>query len=556
MSSPPESTETLLDAPIGRPPGAHAGLHGRLSIRTMSIIIALSLAAVGTAIYLSPGTSKPTGQALGLPAPSPSRTPDGSAAIVSLQPAPSSATTSATPRPTGTGSTAPGGHVSYVPVYNTYRIPGATTRRTIVYIASSHSGTAARPGGTVTVSATPKRLWCTDFKWQQDAQAAYLANLSDPWGLDGAPGPHNGDGLACTQLPVDPSRAASIPVDGYGAPAPAGKQQLVEPAGRYFGVAEDGLPGDTALFAKLATQTGKAPSQLSWFSTWDSGYDAAKVRASWAQGALPMITWMTVAQSSSAPTAGSYTLARIVNGDFDAYLLRYAGAVIKTGLPVAIRFDHEMNGNWFPWSAGMPANAGGTGQPNLYVQAWRHVWNVFDSVGANDDVIWVWAPSRVDSIVPHSTKPGLKYETGLAEDYPGDQYVDWVGMSAYQYKPSDGWRFETTFRNTLTALHQLCAKRIFVAETGATEAVGSVDYATEKAKWINETLSGLAAEPDVVGFSWFNNTVNDVHTVDGQLIQTDWQFSSSPAALQAFSAGVASPVFTAGVMPDTLGGSK
>jgi hypothetical protein len=394
-------------------------------------------------------------------------------------------------------------------------------------------------------------LHCSDFRWQQDAQAGYVKNLSDPDGLDGAPGPHNGDGLACLQLPVDPSRAASTPADPYVPPSPADKPALVKPAAKYFGVAEDGLPGDEPLFDKIATTAGKAPSSMEWFSYWDSGYDATKVQDSWAHGALPVITWLSVPDKSNAPDADKYTLANIAAGKFDSYLLKYAGSVLHTGLPVAIRLDHEMNGNWYPWSAGMPANQEKNGEPNLYVQAWQHVWNVFDSVGANSDVIWLWAPVRVDTIKPHSTKSGSKYETSLQEDYPGDKYVDWVGMSAYQYKPTDGWSYQTTFGKTLDALADVTTKPVFVAETAATQAVGDTDYGAEKAAWTQATLAGLLADPQVVGFAWFNNTVNDVHKVDGESIQTDWQFSSSAPALAAFRAGIADAGYASGIMPDT-----
>jgi len=61
----------------------------------------------------------------------------------------------------------------------------------------------------------------------------------------------------------------------------------------------------------------------------------------------------------------------------------------------------------------------------------------------------------------------------------------------------------------------------------------------------------LLADPQVVGFAWFNNTVNDVHKVDGESIQTDWQFSSSAPALAAFRAGIADAGYASGIMPDT-----
>src|SRR4051812_31328778 len=233
MSFPPDVTPPSLPSAS---PATIPGRHGSSprSVRTMSAVIGLSLAAVGTAIYLSPAPAAHSSASADHLAARP--TPDGRSTILSLTPAPAAA--ASTPYlggPTGTGAR----QIKYVPVYNTYRGPGTTIeQRTVVYVPVPRTSTAPGSHSTVTVTPTPKRLYCSNFQWQQDAQAAYIANLSDPWGLDGAPGPHNGDGLACTQLPVDPTRAASRAVDAYDAPGPAEKQMLVQPATRYFGVSQ------------------------------------------------------------------------------------------------------------------------------------------------------------------------------------------------------------------------------------------------------------------------------------------------------------------------------
>jgi hypothetical protein len=99
----------------------------------------------------------------------------------------------------------------------------------------------------------------------------------------------------------------------------------------------------------------------------------------------------------------------------------------------------------------------------------------------------------------------------------------------------------------------LTSKLIFIAETGATEAVGSTDYAPQKAQWISQSLAGFLADNDIVGFCYFNNTVTNVHKVDGVLIQTDWQFTTSPLALNAFQTGIADDRYSSGVMPDGTG---
>jgi mannan endo-1,4-beta-mannosidase len=487
-------------------------------------IIALSLATIATAVYLSP-SAPPLAQQAGAAA-------DGSDLMRAM--ASRAATSGASTSPSKTPS---------VQIVRTMAPddPHATTTVTTIDRFSS----------TKTVAPPIKAVHCTDFKWQQDAQAAYAANLSDPWGLDSAAGPNNGDGLACTQLAIDPSRAASVAIGAYSPPKPtAGKSDLVTPVKDYYGLAMDGLPGDTGLFNTVATAAQKAPSAIEWFANFDTDYDQSKVIASWSHGALPIITWMSQSSNSSSPDASSYTLANIANGHFDSYLLHYAGSILSLGMPVAIRFDHEMNGNWYPWSAGFPANKGATGQPNLYVQAWRHIWNLFDSVGANSEVIWLWAPIRVDKLTPGATTGGAKYDTGLAEDYPGDQYVDWVGMSAYDYRPNEVFTFANTFSATITALHSLTSKPIFIAETGVAQASGTIDLNAQKASWTTQALAGFLANRNIIGFSWFNNTVNAGHFVDGQLVETDWRFTSSSAAQNAFVNGIADPRYASGIMPD------
>ncbi|WP_217631238.1 glycosyl hydrolase [Modestobacter sp. DSM 44400] len=83
---------------------------------------------------------------------------------------------------------------------------------------------------------------------------------------------------------------------------------------------------------------------------------------------------------------------------------------------MTIRLMHEMNGNWYPWGSGANGN-----QPGEFVLAWRHVHDRFTALGVTN-VAWTWAPNAV-------------YTGGapLAPLYPGDAYVDAVGLSNYNW---------------------------------------------------------------------------------------------------------------------------
>lgn len=519
------------------------------------LILALSLAAVGLALYLSPvggGSGGQTALGGGLPlgsGPAGSRAPGSYSAAAS--PAHPAATTSPAKGAPTKGSPSTPNRTS-LPPRSSLPVSDGTGRTADGGSSSSRSTTTVtRTRGSGSGLGV---LNCDDFRFQQDAQAAYYANLSDPHGLDGAAGPYNGDGLACRQLPVDPSRAASVPAGAYQAPAssPATKAALMHPARKYFGVAEDGIPGDSALFDRLSSQAGKAPSMVEWFETFDQAFNPTKVEQAWQRGAVPVITWMPAHNGNRNPA--DITLAKIAAGEFDPYLLRFAGDLVRTNQPVVIRFAHEMNGNWYPWSAGGSArleSAGVHNTPAGFIAAWRHVHDLFDSVGANDDAIWAYTPVRA-SYVRSTTDPrDPSYgKTRIDQDYPGDDYVDWTGMSGYQYKPSDGWQYHNTFDATFNQLKAISAKPILVAETGAAQSIARVDYTEQKAGWIAQTLAGFAADPQVVGFIWFNNSVPGVHYVDGKRVDTDWKWDTSPAALAAFAKGVASSRYSSGIQPD------
>ena len=502
-------------------------------------VVGISLVAVGTAIYLSPAGTRHTESANGAIRPS--------VASLGANSTHQSGSPHRSATPSKTPSKKPSSSATHSPGRTKIDVIHAAGRTDVVVLHSQTTVTSTATRGPTKIGPVAIKH-CANFTWQQDAQAAYLANLSDPGALDGAAGPHNGDGIACNNLLSDPARPLSTPVDPYVAPTPtaASKATLAQPSAKYFGVAQDGLPGDSAMFDRLSVQAGKAPSSVGWFSGFDSDFGSAQVTAAWSRGALPVITWMsTAANPASGHTPSEYTLSHIINGDLDGYLTKYAGDIVRTNLPVVIRFDHEMNGNWYPWSAGMYNNT-----PAKFVEAWRHIWTVFNNVGANSNVIWLWSPSRIDNLKPHATTGGGVGQTDLAEDYPGDQYVDWVGASMYLRVTKTGPTYSATFGKTVSALEALCNKPLFIPETAAveTDSTTGADVSALKAEWIANAFAGFLADPRIVGFLWFNNPATA--TVNGVPVTNNWRIDSSTAALSAFQRGVSSTDFSSGTMPD------
>ena len=92
--------------------------------------------------------------------------------------------------------------------------------------------------------------------------------------------------------------------------------------------------------------------------------------------------------------------------------------------------------------------------------------------------------------------------------------------------------FDNTYSGTLAELRTVAVKPIVITELGATEVGGN------KPEWIHSLFQGLADNPDIIGFVWFDHSVNG----------TDWRIESSGAASTAFADGVADPRYRAGVI--------
>ena len=231
----------------------------------------------------------------------------------------------------------------------------------------------------------------------------------------------------------------------WAAPGPASKGRLLHPARKYFGLAADGMPGDSKLYDTEDLAARRAPDLVEWFQYFDQAYPADKVTAAWQHGALPVITWMSApAGFASRSDLSAYSLASITAGKHDGYLRAWAARIAVARLPVVIRFDHESNGNWYPWSVGWHSKGISDNTPARYRAAWQHVWNIFQAMGANTYTIWAYVPTRIDTLGTYGS--GYRDQRALvAAAYPGNHYVDWVGVDGYQYDPSESTTYSQTF---------------------------------------------------------------------------------------------------------------
>jgi len=116
---------------------------------------------------------------------------------------------------------------------------------------------------------------------------------------------------------------------------------------------------------------------------------------------------------------------------------------------VVLGFGHEMNASWYPWGYKR------TPAPT-FVAAWRHIVTLFRKEGA-ENVTWLWTIE--------ADQPG----TGpIASWWPGAQYVTWIGIDGYYYRPAD--TFASVFGKTITQVRTFTNKPVLLSEN----AVGPI----------------------------------------------------------------------------------
>ncbi len=286
------------------------------------------------------------------------------------------------------------------------------------------------------------------------------------------------------------------------------------PGETFFGLTTSAGPYDPQGLDDAAAAAGVRPRVVLFPQPWRQGRpDTALLDRVEARGALPMIGWEPWDDRAPSRAAGhpadqpAHALSRLVSGADDELVRTWARTLRDWRHPVAIRFAHEMNGNWYPWAEQANGN-----RPGDYVAAWRHVHDLFTAEGARN-VLWVWSPNI-----------GYPGSTPLRELWPGDGYVDWLGLVGYDASPTPGPAptFDRVFGPTLAELRALAPLPVVITETAGTEASG------HKPEWERQFFAGLRAHPEVIGFVWF------------QVVkEADWRYTSSPGALAAFREGVA-----------------
>jgi len=257
-----------------------------------------------------------------------------------------------------------------------------------------------------------------------------------------------------------------------------------------------------------------------------------------------------------------------VTPDVISALVKDLASINSQGVPVIVRLAHEMNGSWYPWSQqpleyrdmftrvadAVHHNAPGSAMmwaPN-YAGGYPFAGGQFEAKAGSAD--FAALDTDHDGAITMADDPYAPY-------YPGDQAVDWVGMSLYHWGAKYPWGENEVpeadkFAQQLTGTYNGAngddsllpdfygvygrdhSKPVAIPETAALynpTAGGAAEMDIKRAWW--EQVFGPqthAQFPNLKMVNWFEWDKNEVE-VNGRI---DWTVTNTPAIRDAFTAAL------------------
>lgn len=361
-------------------------------------------------------------------------------------------------------------------------------------------------------SPAAARAWGAARERAGQYQAAGLAFLqeADAYARRGDPQGAEAERRRARRLLTDLAIGITVPVS-----APSRLAKLEPPAGCWLGVLDQTPDGRLGNADDLAHRLGRSVGVAFNYARYGEPFPMGWARAEASRGRLVQIAW--------EPQGG---LGEVQD---DAYLNQWARDASHCGTGVFLRFAGEMNGGWTRWGR----------SPVAYRRAFRLVHAVVARQAPN--VALVWAPNAV----PLSNVDAY---------YPGDDAVDWVGISLYLVRFYDdnlsrpAWRdapnaFIDPFYAKYAGRKPLCLVECGITRRSRVEGADADPFAAAR---IADLFDALRVRyPRLKMACWFDR--NNLTGATPARRLNDYSLPRGSLALSAFQSATADPYFLGSV---------
>jgi hypothetical protein len=179
-------------------------------------------------------------------------------------------------------------------------------------------------------------------------------------------------------------------------------------------------------------------------------------------------------KAQAQPQAG-YANREIAAGSQDAYIARFARRLARFQGTVYVRYAHEMNGFWYPWSRNARA----------YRRAWRRVVRIVRGVAPNVRFVW-----SVNLNLYESRRAWLR---NVHRYWPGSAYVDVVGSTLINFGGAKDYSI-ARFAPALLKLRRVYRKPVFLTETNTAQA--------GRVRWLRDLADMIRRRPWIRAVVW------------------------------------------------------
>lgn len=253
-----------------------------------------------------------------------------------------------------------------------------------------------------------------------------------------------------------------------------------------------GFNGTAADAEYYEAQLDKKPKIMVCPDNWSKTFLSEWVAYIDAQGCIPMVRKQVKADMY---IAGGFE-ELITDKKFTESLEMYADQIVQYGKPFFFVPMWEMNNSnkEYPWGA-QPAK--------IFIGVWQKIWQIFENKGANQYATYIWYPYIGGDRYRYNTRYPDYY-------YPGDKYVDWIGLSAYSRL--GGMNGDISYKALVSGFYNRMRrnhpnKPFIQAEFGRTQT-GS------QKKWLEKAYSWIRQHSGVKAAVYWDNVYRGPHGTD------------------------------------------
>ncbi len=210
----------------------------------------------------------------------------------------------------------------------------------------------------------------------------------------------------------------------------------------------------------------------------------------------------------------------IARGDCDQFLRTAGKNLSQINQPFYLLFAWEMNNRDLEWSINYSGST-----PSEFVSAWQRIHTIFKEEDATN-IVWVFSPNTEDST-----------SVSYSELYPGDDFVDWIGIDGYNWGSTQSWSQWKSFAEVFTPSYEHLVriapdKPLMIAEVNTTDQGGN------KSAWYTDMfLKQIPYHfPKIQAIIIYNEDRTPSEKVN-------WKIDITPESLSAFSSGINSKYY-------------